>query len=278
MSAPSAKRPVVFRRKSSQSSSESLAKSMETGSSGIESSLETPSPAYLKSGDAPNKNSSESKFIENFSPAKRLPSPSRNKQGTSHARRLSPRQSGSSSRKGAGNTPSGPALSDRRQPSDGDLTGKEHEAITAQRTLNPETSVDGYQPAIQESPERSRRDIFQMSYKPADSKESRDVGPIRYLSSDSKSTASLAPTFTDAKGQLSASLDTDPAASNSSSRTSDKGKRRASDEQRPLKSSTREPMNGNSNKPAFTKSKSQLELVLQRDRARNGDKKGDGRN
>ena len=106
------------------------------------------------------------------------------------------------------------------------------------------------------------------------------MGPIRYLSSDIKSTPSLAPTLADATGQLAGSLETTPPVPKSPSRTLDKGKRRASDEAKPAKLSPRKATpsrNGGDGDGSLARSKSQLELVLEKDRARSGDKKGDAR-
>lgn len=103
---------------------------------------------------------------------------------------------------------------------------------------------------------------------------------MRYLSNDAKSTPSLAPTLTDARGQLAAGQGTTTSAPKPSSQTPDKGKRRASDETKPTRSSTRRPTppSGKGDESILARSKSQLELVLEKDRARNEHNKGGRRN
>jgi hypothetical protein len=283
VSAPSSKRPVVFRRKSSHSSTESPSKSVdtETGSSGVESSLENPVSPFLDGDGARNKQPSQSIFLENFSPANRLPSPSRNQPETktSDTKGLSSDLAGSTSRKEAGkpSTDSGSSLTmDKRRISEGNLAPPEHRGIQKRRTLPPQLAAGGQLSTIGEPPRRSQSDLFHGSQKPSESR-SRDAGPIRYLSNDVKSTASLAPTLTDATAQLAPSPSTVNAGPISPPKTQDKGKRRASDETKSSKLSPTKaapPTNGNND---MTRSKSQLELVLEKDRARLGDQKGDGR-
>lgn len=284
--APSAKRPVVFRRKSSPSSTESPSRSVETGSSGVDSSLETPSPAYIEADDDVRKSQSQqSRFREKFSPVKRLSSSSGAKHSTksTDSKRLSPPQTESTSPMGPRNTfmeDSGVVLSaDKRRTSEGDLTANEANGLEPRRTRPLETTARDSLLAIGDAPKRSQSDMFQRTHKSTDNIEPRDAGPIRYLSNDTKSTPSLAPTLTDASGQLAASKGAESSFPKSSSSIRDKGKRRASDESKSARSTRKptSPTNENDDKGAFTKSKSQLELVLEKDRARNGDKKSEGR-
>ena len=176
---------------------------------------------------------------------------------------------------------SGVVLSaDRRRTSEEDLNAKEAKGLEPRRTRPLETTERDSLSAIGDPLKWSQSDMFQMPHRSASSREPRDVGPIRYLSNDAKSTPSLAPTLADASGQLAASKDAESPVTKSSSRAQDNGKRRASDESKSARSSTRKPTpatNGNDEKDTFTRSKSQLELVLEKDRARNGDKKSEGR-
>lgn len=175
---------------------------------------------------------------------------------------------------------SGVVLSaDKRRTSEGDLTTKEANGLEPRRTPPLETTARDSLLAIGDAPKRSQSDMFQRTHKSTDNREPRDAGPIRYLSNDTKSTPSLAPTLTDASGQLAASKGAESSFPKSSSRIRDKGKRRASDESKSARSTRKptSPINENDDKGAFTKSKSQLELVLEKDRARNGDKKSEGR-
>jgi hypothetical protein len=291
VSSPSTKRPVVFRRKSSQSSTESPARSVETASSGLESSLET--PAYLEADDNDSRQPLQAKFRENFSPSNRLPSPSRNRQGARNidSKRLSPRQSTVPRKDRAGQAAAGSAISledssppalstvDRRSTSEGDLIAKEQGAIEARKTLAPQIRANESQLTTETPPRRSQSDTFHGSQRTlqltSDSKVPRDAGVMHYLSSEAKSTPSLAPTLAAAAGQLALGNAVDPGAKASGSRKPDKGKRRASDEARTGKTSPRKtalPSNGKEDASSLARSKSQLALVLEKDRARSGDR------
>jgi hypothetical protein len=173
-----------------------------------------------------------------------------------------------------------PLSADKRRTSEGDLTAREPKSLEPRRTRPLETTARDSLISIGPPPKRSQSDMFQRSHRLTDGRESRDTGPIRYLSNDAKSTPSLAPTLADASGQVAAGKNADSSAPKSSSRSQDEAKRRAADESKLARSSTRRPMpptNRNNDKGTFTKSKSQLELVLEKDRARNGNKKNEGR-
>jgi hypothetical protein len=290
VSSPSTKRPVVFRRKSSHSSTESPARSMETASSGLGSSLEM--PAYLEVDDNDSTQPLQSKFRENFSPSNRLPSLPQNKHGARNidSKRLSPRQSTVPRKDRAGQAAgsdnsledSGPsALStvDRRSSSKGDPIAKEQEAIESRKTLAPQDHANESQLTTETPPRRSQSDTFQGSQRTlqptSDSKEPRDAGVLHYLSSEAKSTPSLAPTLAAATGQVALGSAVDPPAKPSGSKKPDKGKRRASDEARTGKTPSRKTAvssNGKEDASSLARSKSQLALVLEKDRARSGDR------
>jgi hypothetical protein len=248
VSAPAVKRPVIFRRKSSHSSTESPARSVETVSSGLESSLEAPTPTYPEA--ASNRSKQQSKFLENFSPANRLPSPSRGKHIDS--KRLSPR-SPQKDRAGASLKTPESTLIDRRRTSDGDLVARELEAREAE--------AGKARTAPGAPPRRSQSDMFQGSQQ----RDARDGNATRYLSSDTKSSASIAPTLAAATGQVAA-VNEGGSAARRPGLKADKGKRRASDEPRPGKTAPR-PANGDAD-VSWTRSRSQLSLVLEKDRAR----------
>lgn len=252
VTAPAVKRPVIFRRKSSQSSTESPARSVETASSGLESSLEAPTPTYPEADT--NRGKPQSKFLENFSPANRLPSPSRAKPATNvDAKRLSPR-SPRKDRAGANLKTPESTLADRRRTSDGDLVSREHEAREAEEGKG--------RTDVRVPPRRSQSDMFQGTQR----RDTREVNASRYLSSDTKSSASIAPTLAAATGQVAVGEE-DSAARRPGLKAPDKGKRRASDESRPGKTVPPRPPNGEA-EVSWTRSRSQLSLVLEKDRAR----------
>jgi hypothetical protein len=148
-----------------------------------------------------------------------------------------------------------------------------------------ERVVEGSRSTAEKSSAQSQSDGPQYSHRahqptPAGKQEPHDLGAIRYLSNDPKSTPSLAPTLAAATGQLDLGGDVaDPAqtTSVSSPRKPDKGKGRSSEDAGPAGAFTKRPITPTSSADvpegsgSLIRSKSQLTLLLEKDRARSAE-------
>ena len=311
------KRPVIVRRQSSQtsqSSTESAARASEAAKSAavIQSSVERTPPTISEQPQARSKQPGESRFQENFSPAsERSPSsalsPRKRHSGKAgNFRRASPRKPASVARqgeipqKGTGEEalfgepgPSNrPRLVENPQTTVGDLSPEELEELELQRML-----LEAANTRINKEREDDLPDStpgFQILHSSLRSKsdgrnESEGMSGLRLLQHDTKGTVSLAPTLTAATGQLDLG-EAGAAPQTAPSATAGKGKGRDHDEQRRAEMFAKRPVQPITGSMAasvpdssgsLSRSKSQLTLLLEKDRKRSGDqrpedyKKGD---
>lgn len=289
-------RPVIVRRQNSHSSTEQVP-SIAT----VQSSAETP-PNFSEQ----SRNPPRSKFQENFSPSPdrsiTTKSPKRrNNLRVSDSKRTSPRKTGTS-REGktapsdevgedvvaAGDPgPSQLRRIENRQAevvAPEDPTAEELEEIEVQKTLLAEANARvKIEPPTPQSPMRPTKDGFQVLHRSlrskSDSKADEEaMGALRLLDHETKGTASLAPTLTDVKGQVNlGNVGTMDSPTSGSFPRGDKGKGRDLDDARGTDLFAKRPV-----QPiqppvipdatgSLTRSKSQLTLLLERDRARSGD-------
>jgi hypothetical protein len=278
------KRPVMMRRQSSQSSAESAAKA--------ETSYSTDS--YEKSptsSEAGHTKITTSKFQENFSPDQ-APQPLKKQQsGKSQGSRPDlPRKQtrkrfelGQESAEEAA-VSSGPSAgtllsTERDQPHIQDLTPERADGVKEQRSLlkGANTSVQNTPEKTTESSSRKDKNAEQNVQSNSNSQQSHDKGKPRYVPHDRKSSPSLAPTLTAAIGQTGL-RDTAGNVPLESSGSMEKGKGKANDSEEVATSSmfarrAVPPAPGTSTAASLpenplAKSKSQLTLLLEKDRSR----------
>ena len=278
------KRPVVVRRQSSQTSQSSTDSPHPSGST--QSPSQRAAPTTSEQTQARSKQSVPSKFQENFSPSSRSPASSstqkhRAASKVSDSKRNSPRtiavEKGQrpNAQEAAEAGPSNRLRPvEDKQDEVEDLTSSELEQLEMQRTL-----LEQANSSIKKPPQSTSNDRAHLQQKPlrsrSDNDRSGDTGGMRMLSHDSKCTTSLAPTLTTATGQLDlkdpvVDKPGHPAVSPSPAST-DKGKGREPDDLR--RAFTKRPV-----QPAvqaesepigpLSRSKSQLTLLLEKDRAK----------
>jgi hypothetical protein len=284
------KRPVIVRRKSSQSSNDSMSKTTESQADILPSSAgKTPPPDSSQRG----KSSSQSKMQEHQSstpeksPKKRCSSkPSDSRKSTSRKSTSgNRREEGQSSRAGpSSNGDPGPSTLRNVENQQPDLTEEKLEELEVQRILLAEANarVQAVPQAPAQAIRESTRNLSSGRQLQAANRSASEgnLGKTanRFMSPDYKSNASLAPTLSDATGEL----DMREEGSGTPEYTG-KGKERAAGEphrsidifaKRPVP-----PISATSSTPADTpvgslaRSKSQLTLLLQKDKERSKDHK-----
>lgn len=272
------KRPVITRRQSSQSSTDSAAKveAQNTNQSSAERTPPTFPEVTHGKGNAP------SRLQENFSPD-HLATPPRKRPSSKSVdpKRTSPRKL---DRKGSGENAPESVTHGEAGPSSG-LRSIENQQIPneeisegeleLQRTLleeaNTRVKKASRTPSQQAWSENEDLRVPRTGLATtSDGTQDQDMGGIRL-----KSAASLAPTLADATGQLELGDSTTPLPQVTGSQWKNKGKGRDPDNmfaKRPVPS-----VSGNAAAPTpdgpLAKSKSQLTLLLQKGRARSGEKK-----
>lgn len=294
------KRPVIVRRQSSQTSQSSTDSPHPAGS--MQSPAQRTPPTASEHSLARIKQSIPSKFQEKFSPSNRSPSStayqkSRTASKGSDSKRNSPRkdsvrreQTPRSRDLAQEAAVAGP--SNRLRPVENDqddvedLTADELEQFEIQRTLLEQASTfigKSQHTTSQMQPQSASNDrvrVQRSSQRSTSNKEhgGKDQGGMRVLPHDAKSTTSLAPTLTPATGQLdlkASAVDKSRASSiPSSSASKGKGKdpvnlpRAEMFTKRPIQSVVvPDPELSGS----LSRSKSQLTLLLEKDRARGSD-------
>ncbi|KAH8647438.1 hypothetical protein BGZ60DRAFT_228931 [Tricladium varicosporioides] len=275
------KRPVIVRRQNSQASqtSQSSTESGRITDSGgsMQSPLQKTPPSISGVTTARIKQTTPSKFQENFSPTLRSPATQAKGQSSSKGT-PSPRKPAARRSQKATEEPSpdaSPGPSQRPQP----LQDKQAPVVTFASDKKQEETPSGSdsteEPKETQNVRNERSQVLHKSLRSrSDGEKDREMGAIRV----SKSTASLAPTLAAATGHNAVQNETSPTVeasrSLSSSSTLDKGKGRDLGErsrsdifakravQPVLASSTFEPPG------SMSRSKSQLSLLLEKDRAR----------
>lgn len=278
-------RPQISKRQSSQSSTDSGAK-VEAATSKQSSAEKTP-PTF---SEVPHgKGKAPSRFQENFSPdhlgaqssRKRQSSKSADAKGTSPRK---PSRKGSEERKESASEPnrgeSGPSFDrsiDNQLIRPGDVTEEELNELALQRTL-----LDDANARVKKGTRPTNDDLRvpQTSHRMTDGSHDQDLGAMRLLPQhDAKSTASAAPTLTDATGQLDLSDTTSTSLSQVAVvKGKNKGKGRDPDEVQRTEMFAKRPVPPVSGtvpiaEGSLARSKSQLTLLLERDRARSGEHK-----
>jgi hypothetical protein len=297
------KRPFIVRRKSSQSSTETPPRSTETiSSTAIDSSFENAPPNVPESSHARNKPPLQSKFQENFSSSSaRLPAPLPKKLSTikHDDSKSTSRESKSGSRKNqieaaAGLNPPasggdpGPstlrAIENGQLPEE-DLEVEDREGLELQKTMLAEANLrlEKDQAAAEKPVPQAQDEQFKplrKSLRSSSQIDTRETGAVRFLSNDIKSTASLASTLAAATGKLDLGDAAEGSQTYESAPTkAGKGKGRDSEDKpseifakRPIP-----PIAGSSiaavpeHSGSLLRSKSQLTLLLEKDRTRSGE-------
>jgi hypothetical protein len=298
------KRPVIVKRQSSQTSQSSTEAVPSIAT--VQSSSEKTPPTFSE----PSRNPPKSRFQENFSPSPdRSKSPKkRNRLRASDSKRSPPgklaapregkvARSGEIGERAVSSGDPGPSsqlrrienLQDEVVPPE-DLAAEELEEIEVQRTLlaeaNARVKKDSRTVPSALPPTSDGFRVLHRSLRPqSDGKvEQKGLGAVQLLDHETKGTASLAPTLADATGQVDlgkvGATATNPPTPGSTSKK-DKGKGRdperiptaemfAKRPVQPVKVAAVLDSTG-----SLTRSKSQLTLLLERDRARIGDHKSD---
>jgi hypothetical protein len=303
------RRPVIVKRQTSQSSNESVVRNSSSAQfSAIQSSSERTPPSFT----APSRNRPQSRFQENFSPSSgqsfttaRSP---KNRGGTrtTSSKHVSPRKSTSGSRKPKTSSNEadlstalsgdpGPSTSLRRVENQREivaepesLTEEELHELEVQRVLLEQANA-----RIERQNQRARQLIQEAQTDAAakqlrqPSHDSSDALSLLNHESKSKSTVSMAPTLTAPTGQLDLRDIGDPtpnglrlASRSASMGRLDKGKDRDPEElrrtamfaKRSIQSAHTEEVRPPEPPSTLSRSKSQLTLLLEKDRARSGDK------
>lgn len=289
------KRPVITRRQSSQSSTDSAAK---IEAQNAQSSAERTPPTF--SEDPRGKGKAPSRFQENLSPEP-LDSQSPRK-------RPSPRKPSRKSREDSNrsNAPNDSGLSNLKERSEGGqpgpssklrsmenqqtalteaLTEVELNELELQYTLLEEANARKKNPQSSTSSERLEDlQVPQKSIRstPVNELPQQDLGAIRMLPHDAKGTARVALASAEATGQLELSDSITPLPQVTGPKGRNKGKGRDPNEVQRTELFAKRPV-----PPIYTaatpipagdslaRSKSQLTLLLEKDRARSTDKKRD---
>jgi len=294
------KRPVIVRRQSSQTSQSSTEAVPSIAS--VQSSIGRTPPAVLEQ----SRNPPQSRFRENFSPPPdRSKSPKkRNTLRVSDSKRTPPRNAGvtreenaSRSEESGERTSSGdpgPSTQLRRienlQTEDvpaEEVTAEELEEIEVQRTILAEANArlkNASHTAANPLPSATN-DGFRVLHRTLrphseGSMEQKPLSAVQLLDHETKGTASLAPTLTDATGQVNLGNVGTASASTSASKK-EKGKGRDAQDvpgsgmfaKRPVQPVL--PAVVPDSMGSLLRSKSQLTLLLERDRARSGEHKSD---
>lgn len=290
------KRPTIVKRKSSQSSNDSISKTQETQSSVQQSTSEVTSPTFAGPSQP---RSSQSRFQENLSPSPEKSPRKRKATKTTDGKRPTTHKSPSSSQKerlgrisnsetNLGGDPGRSTL--RPVERHGtlraeDLTVEELEELEMQRILLAEANakVQETTPATTHAVINPSKHVgtVQAALMPSRSASEGNLsrGANLYLPHDSKTAASLAPTLAAATGELGIGED----GSSRSRRTTPnigKGKGRDPDDlgtvdmfaKRPIQPVSGVPLAANT-PGSLARSKSQLTLLLEKDRARSGEHK-----
>ena len=279
-------RPQISKRQSSQSSTDSGAK-VEAATSKQSSAEKTP-PTF---SEAPHgKGKAPSRFQENLSPDHSGAQSSRKRQSSksADAKGGSPRKpsrKGSDERREEGASepdrgesgPSSRRLIDNQLVRPDDVTVEELHELALQKTLLDDTNA-----RVKKAPRTINDDprVPQTSHRTTDGSHDQDLGAMRLLPQhDAKSTASAAPTLTDATGQLDLSDTTKISLSQIAVvNGKNKGKGRNPDEVQRTEMFAKRPVPPVSGtapiaEGSLARSKSQLTLLLERDRARSGEHK-----
>ena len=295
------KRPVIVRRQSSQTSQSSTEAVPSIAS--VQSSAGRTPPTVLEQ----SRNPQQSRFQENFSPPPdRSKSPKkRSTLRVSDSKRTPPRTT-SASRGGKASAsdeigerafPSGdpgPSTQLRRienlqtteEPAE-ELTAEELEEIEVQRSLLAEANArvkKGLRTETTPLPSSTSSGfrVLHRALRPHSegSIEKKSLSAVQLLDHETKGAASLAPTLTDAAGQVNLGNVGVPSTSSSASKK-DKGKERNTEDvsgsgmfaKRPVQPAHPEVVPDSTG--SLMRSKSQLTLLLERDRARSGEHKSD---
>lgn len=285
------KRPVIVKRQSSQtsqSSTEGAAKPSEAARSAaaIQSSVERTPPTTSEQSQVRSQQLAESRFRENFPPATETSSssdlsPRKRHSGKVGDRKRKPilaaqRVQAETPQQGTGDAAlfgePGPSTGlrsiENRQTLLGDVSPEELEEANARVNKAGSTPNLGFQ--ILHSSLRSKSD---------GKHESEGLSGLRLLQHDAKSTASLVPTLTAATGQLDLG-DTGEVVQFTPSSTVGKGKARDPDGKRRAEMFAKRPVqpitgitaaSGPDSSGSLSRSKSQLTLLLEKDRTRSGD-------
>jgi len=278
------KRPVIVRRKSSQSSTEIVTKTTDAP---LSSSERTP-PTFSDQSNTRGKSTSLSKFQENFSPSPERSPRKRNSSQGGDSLRISSRKSSPAARKERGSQGSelgatilgqpGPStlrnVENHQAPED-DVSAEELEELELQRTLLAEAKALVEKKILEKKAQAAQNSPKPQSAEPGTSHEAQ--GALRYLGHDRKSSASLAPTLTAAAGQID--LGGDSIEENAGN--VGKGKGRDLEELGPAEMFAKRPVLPvtGSYTPApdapasLARSKSQLTLLLEKDRSKSGEQK-----
>jgi hypothetical protein len=258
------KRPVIVRRQSPQTSQSSTDSPHPSGST--QSPSQRAAPTTSEQTQARSKQSVRSKFQENLSPSRRSPaSTSIQKHRVASKVSDSKRNSSRKTSDEKGQKPkaqeaaeAGPSnrlrpVKDKQDEGEG-LTSSEIEQLEMQRTLLEQANSSIKKPSRVEQQSTSNDRAHPQQKFPrsrSDNERSEDTGGgIRTLSHDSKGTTSLAPTLTTATGQLD---------------LKDPDDLRRAFTKRPVQPAipaVSEPTE------SLSRSKSQLTLLLEKDRAR----------
>ncbi|KAE9365366.1 hypothetical protein N431DRAFT_354125 [Stipitochalara longipes BDJ] len=295
------KRPVIVRRQSSQTSQSSTEAVPSIAS--VQSSAGRTPPAVVEQ----SRNPPQSRFQENFSPPPdRSKSPKkRNTLRVSDSKRTPPRNAGVTrggkashsdeigERVSSSGDP-GPSAQLRRienlqteeVPAE-DLTAEDLEEIEVQRSLLAEANArvkEGLRTAPSPLPSATSDGfrILHRALRPQSegNVEQKSLSAVQLLDHETKGTASLAPTLTDATGQVNLG-NVGIASSPNSTSKKDKGKGRNTEDvpgsgmfaKRTIQPVP--PVVVPDSTGSLTRSKSQLTLLLERDRARSGEHKSD---
>ncbi|CZR63837.1 uncharacterized protein PAC_13734 [Phialocephala subalpina] len=299
------KRPVIMRRQSSQSSAEIAAavKSSDSGqsSSAIQSSSERTPPTFTEQA----RSKGQTKFQENFSPSMErsggsAQSSKKRVSRSADARRPPQRRSAS---KGS-DTPSETALSGEPGPSQlrienlqedvepAELTAEELDELELQRMLLEEANArvrkqsQTTQPAQTRTLPGSATENRRTSHgsKMNATHGAEGLGAIGFLQHEAKGTTSAAPTLTAASGQLNlGSVGKEESQASGAGRSTkvDKGKGKDPDELQRVAMFAKRPVppvqvaaSPDASGP-LSRSKSQLTLLLEKDRERSSGKSSD---
>jgi hypothetical protein len=302
------KRPVIVRRQNSQSSADSVKTSDNikisssqgsTQSSLGKSPLGRSPPLIPATVQARGKQPAASKFQEQFSPDYEAPIISAPKdqhqprKDTKTSKSLGQKSQNHRSREGKQENKA-PRSSEKRG-SRNDIQDPRTSSQPSQSTATQKTSEENQMLALEgstrQNTEQNRKSTHDRDRnQPLQrSRSGADYDGMEIVQHDRKSSASLAPTLTPATGQLAlgdAAIDMEPVPSTKRPTAKEKGKGRAEGEHQKEDIFTKRPVQPVGTPAAseplgsLARSKSQLTLLLekdQKDRAKNADKKPNGR-